>query len=136
MQALDQVLDMAPWFVDHVDAARFELLCQLEISRKVNSEVRELRRKNELLSAENAKLRTVNEAFTLKLGRAGGAHQNEVARLVSLIAELRDKEELLQKTVHVLAHMLTPEQRAELKFRTAEQLTLERKSAPGRRSNE
>ena len=141
MQALDGLLEMAPWFIDYVDAARGELQSVQQVQRVLNAEVRYVRGKNEELARVNANLQTVNQAFTLKLGRAGALYEHkidalnaEIRKLVTLVGELRCKEELMQRTIQIFVGIMTPEQRAELKFKTAESLTLERRSAPGQRS--
>lgn len=143
MQALDGLLEQAPWFIDFVDAARGELQSVQHVQRVLNAEVRYVRGKISELEKTIANLQTVNKAFTLKLGRAGAMYEQQIdalkaqiSKLVGLVAELRDKEKLMQRTIHVLASMLTPEQHAQLKFETAQKLTLERRSARGQRSSE
>ena len=141
MQALDGLLEQAPWFIDFVDAARGELQSVQHVQRVLNAEVRYVRGKNEELARVNSNLQTVNQAFTLKLGRAGALYEHkidalnaEIRKLVTLIGELRCKEDVMQRTIQIFFAIMTPEQRAELKFKTAESLTLERRSAPGQRS--
>ena len=143
MQALDGLLEQAPWFIDFVDAARGELQSVQQAQRVLNAEVRYVRGKNEELARINSNLQTVNQAFTLKLGRAGALYEHkidaqdaEIRKLVTLIGELRCKEEMMQRTIQIFFAIMTPEQRAELKFKMAESLTLERRSARGQRSSE